>query len=133
MVKSKRTRRGFSSAFKLEAVRRVLERQASGVSLAQLGRELDVRPDLLRAWVRQAKERMGAVPEDVFPGNGRLPSDQEELRRLQRENARLQQELEFLKRAAVDSMGQRNSASNRVAGVSKSNVLRGRAFSCAAT
>ena len=101
MVKSKRTRRGFSPEFKLEAVRRVLERNASGVSLAQLGRELDVRPDLLRAWVRQAQERSGAAPTDVFPGHGRLPSDQEELRRLQRENARLQQELEFLKRAAA--------------------------------
>lgn len=101
MVKAKRARRGFSPAFKLEAVRRVLERQARGVSLAQLGRELDVRPDLLRAWVRQAEARAGAAPQDVFPGQGRLPSDQEELRRLQRENARLQQELEFLKRAAA--------------------------------
>ena len=101
MVKSKRTRRGFSPEFKLEAVRRVLERTASGVRMAQLSRELDVRPDLLRAWVRQARERSGATAMDVFPGHGRLPSDQEELRRLQRENARLQQELEFVKRAAA--------------------------------
>lgn len=101
MVKSKRTRRGFSPEFKLEAVRRVLERTARGVSLAQLGRELEVRPDLLRAWVRQAQDRSGAGATDVFPGHGRLPSDQEELRRLQRENARLQQELDFLKRAAA--------------------------------
>ena len=101
MVKSKRTRRGCSPEFKLEAVRRVLKRTASGVCLAQLGRELDVQPDLLRAWVRQAQERSGATATDVFPGHGRLPSDQEELRRLQRENARLQQELDFLKRAAA--------------------------------
>ncbi|MDQ2667055.1 MAG: transposase [Gemmatimonadota bacterium] len=101
MVKANRTRRGFSPEFKLEAVRRVLERTARGVSIAQLGRELDVRPDLLRAWVRQAQERSGATATDVFPGHGRLPSDQEELRRLQRENARLQQELDFLKRAAA--------------------------------
>ena len=101
MVKPKRTRRGFSPEFKLEAVRRVVERQASGVSLAQLARELDVRPDLLRSWVRQAQERAGASATDIFPGNGRLPSDQDELRRLQRENARLQQELDFLKRAAA--------------------------------
>ena len=101
MVKSKRTRRGFSPEFKLEAVRRVLERQSDGVSLAQLALELDVRPDLLRTWVRHAQGRVGAVPQEVFPGHGRLPSDQEELRRLQRENARLQQEVEFLKRAAA--------------------------------
>jgi transposase len=101
MVKPKRTRRGFSPEFKLEAVRRVVERQAGGVSLGQLARELDIRPDLLRAWVRQAQERAGASATAIFPGNGRLPSDQDELRRLQRENARLQQELEFLKRAAA--------------------------------
>ena len=101
MVKSKRTRRGFSPEFKLEAVRRVLERQGNEISLAQLARELEIRPDLLRTWVRQAQARSGAAPLDVFPGQGRLPSDQEELRRLHRENARLQQEVEFLKRAAA--------------------------------
>jgi hypothetical protein len=63
------------SGVQLEAVRRVLERTASGVSIAQLGRELDVRPDLLRAWVRQAQERSGAALPDVFPGRGRLSSD----------------------------------------------------------
>ena len=36
-------------------------------------------------------------------------------------------------RRAADSMGQRNRASKRAAGVSKSSVLRGRAFSLAAT
>ena len=101
MVKSKRIRRGFSAEFKVEAVRRVVERQATGISLAQLARELDLGPDLLRTWVRQAQARSGATPQDVFPGHGRLPSDQEELRRLQRENTRLQQEVEFLKRAAA--------------------------------
>ena len=101
MVKSKRIRRGFSAEFKVEAVRRVVERQATGISLAQLARELDLGPDLLRTWVRQAQARSGAAPPDVFPGHGRRPSDQEELRQLQRENARLQQEVEFLKRAAA--------------------------------
>jgi hypothetical protein len=38
---------------------------------------------------------------DVFPGNGRQPSAEEELRRLQRENATLRQERDFLKKAAV--------------------------------
>ena len=103
MIKSQRTRRWLSPEFKLEPV---LKRNASGVSLAQLGRELDVRPDLLRAWVRLAHERDGAAVTDVFPGYGRLPSDQKELRRLQRENARLQQELDFRKRAAAYFAGE---------------------------
>jgi transposase-like protein len=37
----------------------------------------------------------------VFPGQGRLPSDDDTLRRLERENARLKQEVAFLKSAAA--------------------------------
>lgn len=98
MAKQNGKRRSFSAEFKLEAVRRMEERRPHGVSLAQIGRELGVRPDMLRAWARQAEARAGAAPRDVFPGQGRLPTEQEELRRLQRENARLQQEVEFLKK-----------------------------------
>lgn len=94
-------RRVFSPEFKMEAVRRMEERRAQGVSLMQIGRELEIRPDMLRSWNRQLAERGGAPPADVFPGQGRLPSDEAELRRLQRENARLQQEVSFLKSAAA--------------------------------
>ena len=94
-------RRVFSAEFKLEAVRRMEERRAGGVNLTQVGRELGVRPDQLRKWKRQHDQRAGAPPADMFPGQGRLPSEQEELRRLQRENARLQQEVAFLKSAAA--------------------------------
>lgn len=73
-------RRVFSAEFKLGAVRRMQERRRAGVSLAQFGRELGVRPDMLRAWAREAGERAGATPRDVFPGQGRLPTEQEELR-----------------------------------------------------
>jgi hypothetical protein len=45
--------------------------------------------------------RDGAPPTDVFPGQGRLSSDEEALRRLKRENARLHQENAFLKSAAA--------------------------------
>lgn len=101
MAKAPRVRRTFDAQFKLEAVRRLEEQRARGVTLAQVGRELGVRPDVLRVWAKQATARAGAPPQDVFPGQGRLPSEQEELRRLQRENARLQQEVEFLKKAAA--------------------------------
>ncbi|MHB0948869.1 MAG: transposase [Gemmatimonadaceae bacterium] len=101
MAKQNGTRRFFSAEFKLEAVRRVQDRRPHGVSLAQLSRELGVRPDMLRAWERQAEARTGAAPRDVFPGQGRLPTEQEEWRRLQRDNARLQQEVDFLKKAAA--------------------------------
>jgi transposase len=98
---SKPGRRRFSAEFKVEAVRLMRERRAAGVSLAQIGRELDVRADLLRAWERRIEERAGAAVRDVFPGKGKLASAEEEVRRLQRENAVLRQEREFLKKAAA--------------------------------
>ncbi len=94
-------RRQFSREFKLEAVRLMRERSAGGVSLAQVGRELGVRPDMLRKWKRQVEERSGAAPADVFPGNGRLGSQDDELRRLKRELEVVKQERDFLKRAAA--------------------------------
>jgi transposase len=97
--KAVRSRRVLTAEFKLEAVRRMEERRGLGVSLAALARELDIRPDMLQLSAKQAEARAGAVPRDVFPGQGRLPTEEEELRRLQREVQRLQQEVEFLKEA----------------------------------
>jgi len=97
----KRARRAFSAEFKVEAVRLLRERQQLGVSLAQIGRELDVGPDVLRRWARQVEDRAGRAPSDVFPGNGQLPQMEEEVRRLRRENAVLRQERDFLKHAAA--------------------------------
>lgn len=101
MAEQARERRHFTAEFKLEAVRRVAERRAAGVGMAQIARELDVRDDLLRKWQRQVAERAGAPTADVFPGQGRSPSDEAELKRLEREVARLRQENAFLKSAAV--------------------------------
>lgn len=76
------SRRRFSREFKLEAVRMV----AGGRhSLAQVARELDLRPEMLRRWKRQV-ERDG---DQAFPGHSRLKADDEQLRQLLRENLRL--------------------------------------------
>jgi hypothetical protein len=48
----RRERRAFSAEFEAEAVRVVAARRADGAALTQIGRELEVRPDQLRAWVR---------------------------------------------------------------------------------
>ena len=98
---SRRTRRAFSPEFKLEAVRLMQERRAAGASVLPVGRELEVRPDLLRAWARQAKGRSGVGARDVFPGQGPGASAETEVRRRQRENATLRQERDFLKKAAA--------------------------------
>src|SRR2546422_8579781 len=79
-----RERRAFGAEFKVEAVRLLRERQQLGVSVAQIGRELDVGPDVLRRWARQVEDRAGRAPRDVFPGNGQVPEAEEELRRVPR-------------------------------------------------
>jgi transposase len=91
----RRERRAFTAEFKAEAVRMMAERRAAGASVAQIGRELAVRPDLLRVW---AKERPAVVP----PGQA-VPGEtlEQENRRLRRELATLQQEQAFLKKAAA--------------------------------
>ena len=96
-----RGRRAFSAEFKVEAVRRMQEQRAMGVPLSQIGRQLEVRPDQLRSWARRAATLAGARVTDVFPGNGKLPSADDEVRRLQREVAVLRQERDFLKKATA--------------------------------
>ena len=52
--------------------------------MSQVARELGIRPQMLRTWKRQAESRAG-LGNRYFPGNGRLASDQEEMRHLRRE------------------------------------------------
>jgi transposase len=92
---ARRERRGFSPEFKAEAVRLVAARRAEGAKLSDVGRELDVRPDQLRAWARQqghAAGQRGAVPSETT---------EQEVRRLRREVAVLRQEHAFAKKVAV--------------------------------
>ena len=86
--------RVFTAQFKLEMVRPFEARRAKGVSQAQIARELDLSVPMLQSWVRTLARQPDLSAQDVFPGQGRLPSDQEELRRLQQENS-------FLKAAAA--------------------------------
>lgn len=92
---ARRERREFSAEFKAEAVRLVAEGRARGDTLAQVGRELDVKPDQLRAWAKQQQRDSGA-------GAGRpVESVEQEVRRLRREVAVLRQEQAFAKKVAV--------------------------------
>jgi len=95
------TRRIFSQEFKPEAAQLVTMR---GVSVAQASRDLDVHATVLRRWVRE----VGSNGPDAFPGKGQLKPDDEELRSLKREVAKLKAERDILKKAAVSSTGQRN-------------------------
>lgn len=85
-------RRKYSKEFKKEAME--LHR-SSGKSMAEIERALGMSKGLLKQWIRQAKE----AGESAFPGQGRQPALEEEVRRLRRENAVLKQEREILKKA----------------------------------
>lgn len=86
-----RSRRKFSQEFKLEALARARE---DGRTLAQVARELELRPDLLRRWKAE-------LEPEVSDARGGALAPAEELRRLRREVIRLKQERDFLKKATA--------------------------------
>ena len=92
----RRERRAFTDEFRREAVRLLHERQARGGSLAQLARELELKPEQLREWARRLAARQGGLAE---AGVGETP--EQELKRLRREVARLKEEQAFAKKVAV--------------------------------
>lgn len=89
---SMRKRRRFTAEFKAEAVRLVA---SGGKPLAQIARELGINEQVLRNWKKQAQsgDGSGVVPERF--------AQEEEIRRLQRENARLREERDILKKATA--------------------------------
>lgn len=91
-------RRVFTREFKLEAVRLVME---GNQSVSQVAASLGIRADMLRDWKRQVEGLPRAAAKDLFRGNGKAASQEEELNRLRRENKRLRQERDFLKKAAA--------------------------------
>ena len=89
-----RQRRKYTREFKVEAVKLVTEQ---GYSVAEAARSLGVHETVLRSW-KQALQSKG---NQAFPGQGKLPAIEEELRRLRVENKRLQAERDILKKAAA--------------------------------
>lgn len=91
-----RKRKAYSREFKEEALKRVEE---SGKALTQVARELGIRADLLYSWKRRRLAAPGA--EEAFPGNGVGTGEAEEIRRLRRKLREVEQERDFLKKAAA--------------------------------
>jgi transposase len=87
-------RRNYTPEFKTEAVKLVTEQ---GYSVAEAARSLGIHETLLRSW-RQALETQG---DQAFPGHGKLPAIEDELRRLRAENKRLRAECDILKKATA--------------------------------
>ena len=100
MPRTRRHRREFTLEFREEAVKLMNERLDQGVALAQIGRDLDLEPDLLRKWARE----MGlwnseGVMRDATEMNE--PQLKDEVRRLRRELERVRAERDFLKKATA--------------------------------
>jgi transposase len=87
-------RRQYTKEFKIEAVRLIVE---EGRPISEVARELGTAQSLLHRWKKKSEE--GKI--DPFPGQGRLSPEDEELRRLRRENKRLRMEHEILKKAVA--------------------------------
>ena len=93
-------RRKFTREFKLEAVNLIKDR---GVSYAQAAEDLGVHPTQLREWVKKFADD----PQHAFPGQGQMKPEQQEIARLKHEVTKLKAERDILKKAAVDSTGER--------------------------
>ena len=87
-------RRKFSQEFKKESVGLARE---DGRTSKEVAEDLGIRADMLRRWVREFEiER-----EDAFRGSGVLRSEEDELRRVKRELARVKEERDILKKAVA--------------------------------
>jgi transposase len=82
----------YAPEFRTEATRLA---RTSGKPRAQIARELGVTGETLRLWLKQADLDAGARHD------GLTSDEQEELRRLRRENRILREEREILKKAAA--------------------------------
>jgi transposase-like protein len=87
-------RQSYSREFKLEAVRLLLLGEKPAADLA---RELGVPRNRLYKWRDEVSAK---DTETVFPGHGRRRAADAELAAVKRENARLREENEILKKAA---------------------------------
>ncbi|MFD9270779.1 transposase [Streptomyces goshikiensis] len=89
--KKPRTRRSFTPEFKAEIVE--LCRRGDR-SVGQIARDFELTETAVRSWVRQAEV-------DDGERNGLTSSEREELAALRRENRRLREDVDILKRATA--------------------------------
>lgn len=85
-------RRSFDREFKISAVKLVSE---SGKSVKSIAAELGISDNTLFNW----KKKYLLDAKNAFPGKGHLKPEQEELRKKDREIARLKMERDILKKA----------------------------------
>ncbi|MFI2433052.1 transposase [Streptomyces sp. NPDC018693] len=91
-------RKNYPEEFKRDAVD--LVRSSKDRTLTDIARSLGIHLETLRKWVREDSTRRGHV-DAGGADSGMTSGEQEELRRLRRENARLKEDNEILRKAAA--------------------------------
>lgn len=90
--KRPRPRRAFTPEFKADIVERCLHGDRS---VNQVAQDFDLTVDAVRGWVKQAEIDAGTRHD------GLTTDEKEELSKLRRENRRLREDVEILKRATA--------------------------------
>lgn len=88
------TRKQYTKEFKLDAISLVLEQ---GYKQAEAARSLGINVNMLGRWIKEHQHDEG----QAFRGNGKLTSEQEEIRQLRSQVKRLEMEKDILKKATV--------------------------------
>ncbi len=88
------TRKNYTKEFKLDAVSLVLEQ---GYTRAEAARSLEIDPSLVRRWVKEHQTE----DDQAFRGNGKLPPEQAEVKKLKAQVKRLEMERDLLKKATA--------------------------------
>ena len=86
-------RREFNAEFKTEAVRMVRDGKRG---ISAVARELGISQQTLSRWLKQAD-----IDDGMGPAGALTTAEREELQRLRRENKRLQEERDILKKATA--------------------------------
>ena len=89
---TRKTRRIYTTEFKLEAVQLVA---TQGGSASAIARNLGISPNLLNRWMREYEDDN----THAFPGLGKLKAPEEEVRQLRKELADTKMERDILKKA----------------------------------
>jgi transposase len=87
-------KRTFDKDFKIETVNLVLEQKRP---VAAVAREIGVHENTVRKWIALYRD----YQENAFPGSGNLRPEDEEIRRLQKRIADLEEENAILKKATA--------------------------------
>ena len=84
----------YSTEFKLDAVKKL---EKSGETMSKVAADLGVKLTTMQGWVNKYKKS----PKSPFLGSGHLSPEDERLRKLEKENKDLKEDIEILKKAAV--------------------------------